>query len=129
MDVFEDKNNEYQLVNVEAWERLNMADVILQFKINRKRQTSATAHVDVKATSNNIVNSGKSPNITSFMRIRSAYIEDPNYIFIILSIKYSTYSQKDEENNMMFGIMEVVDFKAYDLKYISREKTLAITQH
>ena len=34
-DVLEDANNEYQLINVEAGERLSMADIILQFK--RKR--------------------------------------------------------------------------------------------
>ncbi len=71
-DVLEDEDNEYQLINVEAGERLNMADVILQFRRKRKRQSSVTANVDVKATSNDIKNSGKSPNITSFARIRTA---------------------------------------------------------
>ena len=85
-DVLEDENNEYQLINVEAGERLNMADVILQFTRRRKYQSSVTANVDVKATSKDIKNSGKSPNITSFARIRTAYVEDPDYIFVILSI-------------------------------------------
>ena len=83
-------NNKYNLINVEAQERLGMSDIILQFKkINNK---IVTANVDVKATSNDIENSGKSPNITSFSRIRTAYINDPNYMFIILSIKHSVYS-------------------------------------
>jgi len=68
-DVLEDENNKYQLINVEAGERLNMADVILQFKRKRKTQSSVTGYVDVKATSNDIAGSGKSPNITSFARI------------------------------------------------------------
>ena len=76
-EILEDENNEYQLVNVEAGERLNMADVILQFKRKRKRQSSITANVDVKATSKDIKNSGKSPNITSFARIRTAYLKKP----------------------------------------------------
>jgi hypothetical protein len=118
-EVLEDENNEYQLVNVEACERLNMADVILQFKRSRKRQSSITANIDVKATSKDIQNSGKSPNITSFARIRTAYLKDPDYIFIILSIKHKVFSQKDTKTKMMMGIMEVVDFNAYDLKYIS----------
>jgi len=118
-DVLEDENNEYHLINVEAGERLNMADVILQFKRKRKNQTSVTANVDVKATSNDIKNSGKSPNITSFARIRTAYIKDPDYLFIILSIKHKVYSTRDNETKMMMGIMEVVDFNAYDLKFIS----------
>lgn len=114
-----DGQNEYKLINVEAGQRLNMADVILQFKKNRQRSDVVTGNVDVKATSQDIENSGKSPNITSFARIRSAYVEDPDYIFIILSIKHRVYSSKDIQTKMMMGVMEVVDFNAYDLKYIS----------
>ncbi len=50
--------------------------------------------------------SGKSPNITSFARIRSAYIKDPDYIFVILSIKHRVFSTRDEETKMMMGVME-----------------------
>ena len=100
-------NNKYNLINVEAQERLGMSDIILQFKkINNK---IVTANVDVKATSNDIENSGKSPNITSFSRIKTAYINDPNY------------SQRNSTTNLMDGIMEIVDYNAYDLKYISEE--------
>lgn len=116
---FEDGVNKYNLINVEAGERLNMADVILQFKKTRKRSSVVTGHVDVKATSKDIEGSGKSPNITSYARIRSAYVEDPDFIFIILSIKHRVYSTKDEESKMMMGVMEVVDFNAYDLKFIA----------
>ncbi len=118
-DILKDTNNPYQLINVEAGKRLNMADVVLQFRFSRKRQTSVTGHVDVKATSQDIKNSGKSPNITSFARIRTAYLDDPDYIFIILSIKHKVYSTKDEQSQMMMGVMEVINFKAYDLKYIA----------
>ena len=106
----DDGINKYNLINVEAGERLNMADVILQFKKTRKRSTAVTGHVDVKATSKDIEGSGKSPNITSFARIRTAYIQDPDFIFIILSIKHRVYSSKDVESKMMMGVMEVVDF-------------------
>lgn len=120
-ETLEDKKNVYKLVNVEAGERLNLADVILQFQIERKEQhlTSVTGHVDVKATSNDIKGSGKSPNITSFARIRSAYVKDPNMLFVVLSLKHQVYSKKDEETAMMMGVMEAVDFNAYDLKYLS----------
>lgn len=118
-ECLEDANNLYQLINVEAGERLNMADVILQFKKTRKRSTAVTGHVDVKATSQDIEGSGKSPNITSFARIRSAYVEDPDFIFIILSIKHRVYSARDNESKMMMGVMEVVDFNAYDLKFLA----------
>lgn len=114
-----DGENKYELINVEAGERLNMADVILQFKMTRKRSSAVTGYVDVKATSNDIEGSGKSPNITSYSRIRTAYIKDPDYIFVILSIKHRVFSKKDEDTKMMMGVMEVVDFNAYDLKYLS----------
>lgn len=118
-EVLEDSENEYKLINVEAGERLNMADVILQFQRQRKRSTSITGHIDVKATSQDIEGSGKSPNLTSFARIRTAYVKDPDFLFIILSIKHKVYSRKDQETKMMMGIMEVVDFNAYDLRFIS----------
>lgn len=117
-EVLEDENNQYQLINVEAGERLNMADVILQFKRKRKNQSAVTGFVDVKATSKDIKGSGKSPNITSFARIRTEYVKDPDYIFVILSIKHKVYSKRDESSKMMFGVMEIVDFNAYDLKYL-----------
>ena len=104
------------LINVEARERLNMADVVLQFRRTRKNQSSITANVDVKATAENIVSSGRSPNITSFARIRTAYIADPDYLFVILSLKHRVYSTKHEETGMMNGVMEVISFGAYDLK-------------
>jgi len=118
-EIVEDENNIYNLVNVEAGERLNMADIILQFKRQRKHQSSVTGYVDVKATSEDIKNSGKAPNITSFARIRTAYVKDPDFLFVILSIKHKVYSEKDHEKQLWMGIMEVVDFNAYDLKFIS----------
>jgi len=118
-DVLEDSNNRYSLINVEAKERLYMADVILQFKKARKQESGVTAEVDVKATAEDIESSGKSPNITSSKRIRTAYVEDPDYIFIILLLKHRVYSTKKRETGMMDGIMEVVAYNAYDLKYLS----------
>lgn len=109
-------NNEYQLINVEAQERLGMADIILQF---RKNGTVLTGNVDVKATANVIPNSGRGPNITSFSRIRTAYVKDPDFMFIILSIKHKVYSERNQESGLVDGIMEVVDYNAYDLKFIS----------
>lgn len=109
-------NNEYQLINVEAQERLGMADIILQF---RKNGTVLTGNVDVKATANDIPNSGRGPNITSFSRIRTAYVKDLDFMFIILSIKHKVYSERNQESGLVDGIMEVVDYNAYDLKFIS----------
>lgn len=109
-------DNEYNLVNVEAQQRLGMSDIVLQF---RKDNGYLTGNVDVKATAEDIINSGKGPNITSFSRIRTAYITDPDFMFIILSIKHKVYSVKNQKTKLIDGIMEVVDFNAYDLKFIS----------
>ena len=117
--IADDKSNKYALINVEAVKRLHMADVILQFKRNRNLQSGITAEVDVKATAEDIDGSGKSPNITSYSRIRTAYVEDPDYIFVILSLKHKVYSTRNNETGLMDGIMEVVKYNAYDLKYIS----------
>ena len=118
-DVVEDKNNKYALINVEAKERLYMADVVLQFKKKRKVESGVTAEVDVKATAEDIESSGKSPNITSFQRIRTACIDDPDYIFVILSLKHRVYSTKNAQTGLMDGVMEVVAHNSYDLKYLA----------
>ncbi|MDE5803314.1 MAG: hypothetical protein K2I22_10400 [Lachnospiraceae bacterium] len=112
----DDMDNPYYLINVEAQERLGMADIVLQFK---KGNNVLTGNVDVKATANDIPNSGKGPNITSFSRIRTAYVKDPDFMFIILSIKHRVYVQKNANTGLMDGVMEVVDYNAYDLKFIS----------
>ena len=117
--VLEDEKNKYDLINVEAVERLHMADVILQFARKRKVDSGVTAEVDVKATAEDIEKSGKSPNITSYARIRTAYVNDPDYLFVILSLKHRVYSTRNEETKMMDGIMEVVAYNAYDLKFLS----------
>jgi len=117
--VLEDSKNRYLLINVEAKERLYMADVILQFKRERKSPSAITAEVDVKATAEDIPSSGLSPNITSFKRIRTAYVADPDYIFVILSLKHKVYSTKNKETGLFDGVMEVVSQNTYDLKYLS----------
>ena len=115
----EDRTNKYSLIHVEVVKRLHMADVILQFKKERKIESGVTAAVDVKATAEDIKSSGKSPNITSYARIRTAYVEDPDYIFVILSLKHRVYSSRNKDTGLIDGTMEVVAYNVYDLKYIS----------
>lgn len=117
--VSEIPGNQYDLIYVEAKERLYMADIILQFKKKHKVDFGMTAEVDVKATSEDFDNSGKSPNITSYGRIRTAYVDDGDYLFVILSLKHRVYSTRNLQSGLMDGIMEVVAYNAYDLKYIS----------
>lgn len=111
----DEMDNEYSLINVEAQDRLGMADVILQF---RKGNFVLTGNIDVKSTSNDIPNSGKKPNLTSFSRIRTAYVNDPDFMFIILSIKHCVYSEKNRETGRLDAIMKITDYNAYDLKFI-----------
>jgi hypothetical protein len=117
--ICEDTHNQYGLIHVEAQERLNKADIILQFKKERKAELGITAEVDVKATAEDIPNSGRSPNITSYQRIRTAYVNDPDYLFVILSLKHRVYCHRNEKTGLMDGIMEVVGHKTYDLKYLA----------
>ncbi len=109
------KDNIYALINVETQERLGMADIILQF---RKDDRVLTGNIDVKATANDIPNSGRGPNITSFSRIRTSYVKDPDFMFILLSIKHKVYSERNENSGLVDGVMEIVGYNAYDLKYI-----------
>lgn len=115
----DDKGNAYKLINVEPGERLSMEDILLQFK--KADDAIITGHIDVKATANDIKGSGKGPNITSYSRIRTAYVDDPDYIFVILSIKHKVYSERNERTGLMDGIMQIADYNAYDLKFISDE--------
>lgn len=50
-DVSKNANNRYNLINVEAQQRLGMADIVLQFK---KDSCYLTGNVDVKATAEDI---------------------------------------------------------------------------
>lgn len=117
--ICDDSQNQYELINVQGGKRLDPFDIILQFK--RKQDSSAyvSANIDVKATAEDIATSGKSPNITSYQRIRNEYLLDPDYIFVILSLKHRVYTEKDEAAGMTKGIIEVVSHSEYDLKYIS----------
>ena len=94
----EDAQNRWGLINVETLSRSSRADIILQFKKTNKANPVITTEIDVKATTEDFEGSGRAPNITSFARIRSAYVEDPDYMFIILSLKHKVYSQKKSRN-------------------------------
>ncbi|MCL2046614.1 MAG: hypothetical protein FWG88_09565 [Oscillospiraceae bacterium] len=114
-DIKDDINNTFHLVNVESLPRLNKADILLQFE---KTDLSISANIDVKATSEDIKNSGKSPNITSYRVIRTAYVNDPDLIFVVLSIKHKVYSRRNYQTSLMDGVMEIVKYNAYDLKFL-----------
>ena len=86
-EISDKTGNKYGLINVEPGKRLDAYDMILQFKL-KDINKYVSANVDSKSNAEDIVTSGKSPNITSFARIRNEYLDDPNYIFLILSLKY-----------------------------------------
>lgn len=118
-NIADEVGNMYDLIHVEAGKRLDLYDMLLQFKKRDAEEYGVTAGVDVKATAEDIENSGKSPNITSYARIRNEYLKDPDYIFIILSLKHKIFSEKQADTGMTNGIMEVVSYSVYDIKYIS----------
>lgn len=118
-NIADDPNNEYELINAQAGKRLDTFDIVLQFKHRRDSLKYLSANVDTKATAEDIRTSGRSPNITSFARIRTEYVKDPDYIFIILSLKHKVYGERDALTGMTNGIMEVVSYAVYDLKYVS----------
>lgn len=112
------KNNSFDLINVQVGtHRTDLADIILQFhKISNDNYS--TANIDVKSTADNIKNAGKSPNITSFSKIRTAYVKDPDFVFVILSIKYNPYAEEDP-SGFARCIVKLQKFNAYDFKYLS----------
>lgn len=116
--IADEAGNAYQLIYAQSGKRLDPFDIVLQFKM-RDAAHYVAADVDVKATAEDIVSSGKSPNITSYARIRSEYVKDADYIFIILSLKHRVFSERMAETGMTNGVMEVVSSAVYDLKYIS----------
>ncbi len=120
-EVNDDPNNLYSLIHVEAGARLDPYDLILQFKKRGEENPAITAYVDSKATAEDIPTSGKSPNITSYKRIRSSYVEDPDYMFVVLSLKHKVYVEKSGDLGMTNGIMEITSFASYDIKYLSEK--------
>lgn len=110
--------NKYGLVNVEAGKRLDPFDMILQFKL-KNVDDYVSVNVDSKATAEDILTSGKSPNITSFARIRNEYLDDPDYIFLVLSLKHKVFSEKIDDDGITNGIMQITAYHVYDIKYVS----------
>ena len=91
-DICDVENNPYELVHVEAGARLDTYDVLLQFK-RADGGDYVSSNIDVKATAADIEKSGKSPNITSYAKIRTEYVNDPDFMFLILSLN-TAYSAK-----------------------------------
>src|SRR5699024_4915079 len=118
-ELFEDidiEDNDIDIINVDMPSRLHMADLIVDFNIDGK---NVQAYCDVKSTSYDIKSSGKSPNVTSYARIRDAYTKNPNFIFIIISLKHSLTTLTTDDSEIIDGFFEMQDFKAYDLKNLS----------
>ena len=117
-EISDQVGNKYGLVNVEAGKRLDAFDMILQFKL-KGINDYVSANVDSKATAEDILTAGKSPNITSFARIRCEYLDDPDYIFLILSLKHKVFSEKADGDGITNGVMQVTGYHVYDIKYVS----------
>lgn len=113
------ENRTFDLINVQVGtNRTDLADIVLQFH-KKESDRYSTANVDVKSTADSIKKAGKSPNITSFAKIRTAYVKDPDFVFIILSIKYNPYAEESSEG-FARCIVTLNDFNVYDFKYLSK---------
>lgn len=116
-EAFEDySETDPNFVKLESQTRLDLADLVLRFKIEDQL---IDCSLDVKSSSLNINKSGRSPNITSFARIRTEYIKKPDFLFLILVIDHKLYSFKDKETGYITNVMTVTDFAIHDLKYVS----------
>lgn len=112
----------YDFIGVEVTgSRTSLVDLVLSFK--SEESIGFPVGVDVKGTSMDIASAGKSPNITSFAKIRTAYINDNNFIFVILSLKHQVFTDNTEEKAKQSLIIK--EANAYDLKYL-REKEFTI---
>lgn len=112
----------YDFIGIEVTgNRTSLVDLVLSFKSSEAG--GFPVGVDVKGTSMDIKSAGKSPNITSFAKIRTAYIEDNNFIFVILSLKHQVFTDNRKEKAKQSLIIKAAN--AYDLKYL-REKEFSI---
>lgn len=113
-----EEENISEFLEISSGTRLNIADILVSFN-SYNDIIDEICNIDVKATSADIKNSGRSPNITSFQRIRNAYTLNPDFIFFVLSIKHKMTNSIDLETGNAVGIMKIIDFNIYDLKLIS----------
>ncbi len=114
--VFESKKKQYDLLQVKPQKKTALSDVDLKFNIGKKE---IKIKIDVKATCEEIKGSGKSPNITSFGKIRDAYLNNQNFIFLIFSIKYSVEKMSIGKDGFFTDKLLVKDFNIYDFKFIA----------
>jgi hypothetical protein len=88
--------------------RLDLYDFLLFFKFLDEKPEQPV-YVNSKATSLDIKTAGKNPNLVSFGKIRSLFLQKPQLIYILLSFKHSLSNQ---------GII-VKSVEAFELKDIA----------
>lgn len=114
----EDKELDSKSSNIRRTEKQTVADILLQFKISNIHIINQEVLMDVK-TSSNMSKDNKILNIISFERLRSSYTNNPDYLFIIIFLKYKIQIKKESEKKNFFVNIDVTDFEIFDLKFIS----------
>lgn len=112
-DIASDSSNQYGIYCVESKDSSSLDDV--SFKIKGIEETIL---IDVKSASlEKGDRAGKSSNLTSFRKIRPHYINNPNSIFMILSVKNGPFI----ENNIRKGFV-MTSFNVFDLKLVKEQE-------
>lgn len=112
-EIAENPNNKYGIYCVESKDSSSLDDV--SFKI---KGINETILVDVKSASLEKGNrAGKSSNLTSFRKIRPHYINNPDSIFIILSVKNGPFIEDDIRKGFI-----MTSFNVFDLKLVKEEE-------
>jgi hypothetical protein len=113
--------NEYQLQAVENYKRGGLADIMLHFS---RAGRALSADVDVKATAKDIKGAGQGSNLTSYAKIRSQYLLDPDYIFVVLALEHAVHSHVLADGRIESAIV-IKSCSVFDLKALSeRDITL-----
>lgn len=108
-DVAEDADNKYGIYDVQSKDSSSLDDVSIRIK-----GIEETILIDVKSASlEKGDRAGKSSNLTSFRKIRPHYIENPESIFLILSIKNGPFI----EDGIRKGF-EMTSFNIFDIKLV-----------
>lgn len=108
-DIGSDSTNKYGIYDVQSKDSSSLDDVSFRIK-----GLPEPIMIDVKSASlEKGDKAGKSSNLTSFRKIRPHYLDNPNSIFLILSVKNGPYIEARQRKGF-----EMTSFNVFDLKLV-----------
>lgn len=106
----------YQIENVQSMGSSSLEDVY--FEIRDSKNNLVPVLIDVKSASlEKGASAGKGSNITSFRKIRPHYVNNPNSIFLCLSVKNLPYKENGKRKGFDF-----VGIHLFDIKLVSQNE-------